>query len=309
MHPRTPAPAKPAFKRPLSFIVALWAAQAATALAQSDPRPAHPHSDPQSPPGARSGAPITRRAKQAIPSPITDRFYVRGTFFAPSIDTSIQVNARNGTPGTLVSAEKDLGVPSHPYQGRIELMFRMRERNKLRVDYFETDRSGSKVLSRTVFFGNQTFVVNDLATSSLDWRMFGLTYTYSLLRTDRLELGTGIGVHLLEAEARGAVQAKELQQEVSGAGAFPTIPIDFAWRISRRFALTGRGQYMHFAHNGFAASLQDYHGDVQYRWIPNFSIGAGYTVIRASLDLTEATFPGRFRLTVKGPEAFFRVSF
>lgn len=266
--------------------------------------PAHAERDPL------TGAPIPPGQKREIPSPITDRFSLRGTFFAPTFGTTLRVDSKtNNTVGTPLSAENDLGMPAHRPQGRIELMFRLRKRNKLRVDYFETSRNGSQVLTRQVNFGDEVFDAGDLATSSLDWRSFNLTYTYSFIRTDRLEIGAGLAVHLLQAEARGAVPARQLTQEVSGAGAFPTLPLDLTWRISRRFAFTARGQYFHIAHNGSQGSLGDYHADVQYRWAPNFTIGAGYSELRYSLDANDASFPGSFRLSVRGPEAFVRVSF
>lgn len=280
----------------LSVAAALFAVQAIPSHAERDPL---------------SGAPIRPGKKREIPSPITDRFYVRGTFFAPVLNTSIRVDPRNvapGTLGTLVSGEKDLGLDGRTAQGRIELMFRMRSRNKLRVNYFETDRNGNQVLSRQIQFGDQTFNIADRASSSLDWRSFDLTYTYSFVRNDRLEIGTGLAVHFLEADARGAVLARQVQQEVSGAGAFPTIPLDLAWRISRRFALTARGQYFHASLHGFQGSIADYHADIQYRWKPSFALGAGYSIMKWSLDVNDASFPGIFRLNASGPEAFFRVS-
>jgi hypothetical protein len=265
--------------------------------------PARAERDPQ------SGAPTLPSQKRENPSPITDHFYVRGTFFSPAVTTRVQVNAQSGTPGTLASGERDLGLPGRLHQGRIEMMFRMRERNKLRVDFFEADRSGAQTLSRQILFGNLVFNPGDRVTSSLDYRSFDLTYTYSFIRRDWLEIGTGLAVHFLQAEARGAVRARELSQDVSGAGAFPTIPIEATWRIWRGFSLTAHAQYFHLAAGNFEGSLGDYHGDLQYRATRNFAVGAGYSIIRSSLDLKESNFPGLFRLNVRGPEAFFRVSF
>jgi hypothetical protein len=245
-----------------------------------------------------SGAPIKPDKNRKTPSPITDRFYVRGTFFNLP-----------GPHGTVVSGERDLGLDSRNPQGRIEIMFRLRERNRLRVDYFESNRRGDRPIARQILFGNEIFTVNDRVTSSVQWRQFGLTYTFSVLRTDRFELGLGLGVHFVEAEARGAVAAKQLRQDVSGAGAFPTIPLDFTWRISRRFAMVARGQYLRASVNSFEGSIAEYHGDFQYRWKPNFSVGAGYTIMRSFLMVNDAHFPGLFRQNVRGPEAFFKVSF
>jgi hypothetical protein len=256
----------------------------------------------------RSGAPL--RKTREIASPITDRFYVRGTFYDAQVSTNLRVDGARGTlPGTSVSAERDLGMASRLTQGRVELMFRLRERNRLRVDFFHTGRYGDQVISRTIQFGDQTFIANDRATTSLDWRMFGLTYTYSIFRRERFEIGAGLGIYLLQGEARGEVPARQLRQEVSGVGAFPTIALDGTWRISQRFALTARGQYLRAAVHNFEGKLGEYHADLQYRWTPNFTVGTGYTAIRPSLDVHNGNSPGLFAFDVKGPELFFRVSF
>ena len=281
----------------LALAAALLSLHTAPALAERDPR---------------SGAALPVNHERAIPSPITDRFYVRGTFYSPAANTGLHVNPHNAPPGvsgTAINAERDLGLNSRLYQGRMELMFRLRERNRLRVDFLEVDRSGDHLLSRTIVFGDETFLTNDRTLSSLDWRMFGLTYTYSLYRGERLEIGTGFGLHLLQAYAKGEVPARQERQEVSGAGAFPTIPIDLTWRISSRFAFTARGQYLRASVSDTNAWLADIHEDVQYRWKPNFAVGVGYSVLRAALSLHSSTFPGGFQFSLKGPDAFFRVSF
>ena len=256
-----------------------------------------------------SGAPLPPQKKLPIPSPITDHFYVKGTAYFSKLDTLLRVDNGVGVPGTLVSAERDLGLRQSVTQGHLELMFRMRERNRLRVDYYDSDRTGQKQLTRTINFGDETFILNDLATTALQWRIFGLTYTYSFLRTERFELGGGLGAYLLQGEATGEVQARALRQEVSGVAAFPTVALDAAWRISRRFALTVRGQYLHAAVNNFSGSLGDYHADLQYRWKPNFAIGLGFSELRISLNVDGGSFPGILDVKTRGPEAFFRVSF
>jgi hypothetical protein len=146
-------------------------------------------------------------------------------------------------------------------------------------------------------------------SSQVDWRIFTVTYTYSIFRNDRFEAGTGIGVHLLQAEARAQVNDTQQRQDVTGAGAFPTIPLDVAFRISRRWSVTARGQYFHAALNNFDGYLADVHEDVQYRWKNNFSVGVGYSSVRAKLSLHTGNFPGLFAMSLEGPEAFFRVSF
>ncbi len=284
----------------LSLAAALLAMQALPALAERDPL---------------SGAPVDPHKKKPVPSPLTDHFYVEGLAFLPTLHTTLRVDGQSpgaGLPrqlGTVVSGEDDLGFKGHSPQGGIEFMIRMRKRHKVRVNYFGSDRQGDQVLSHQILFGDQTFEPADRVTSELEYRTFVITYTYSFVQTERLELGAGLAAHFVEADARGAVAAKNLRQEVSGSGAVPTIPLDFAWRISRRFAFTARANYLRATVNGFQGSVADYHADFQYRWTPNFALGAGYSIMRTSLNINDADFPGMFRLNIQGPALFVRASF
>ena len=259
-----------------------------------------------------SGAPLPPSKNHSTPSPITDRFYAEGIYFAPHVKTNLQINPHNapeGVHGTFLSAERDLGLESRMNQGLPELMFRFGNRNKIRIDYLETDRSATHDLVQTIDFGNEAFPVATLLATEFDWRIFTVTYTYSIIRNDRFEVGTGLAVHLIQAEAMAQDTTTQQRQDVSGAGAFPTIPLDLAFRISRRWSVTARGQYFHAAVSNFDGWLADIHEDVQYRWKPNFSLGVGYSAVRAKLALQTGNFPGMFQMSVSGPEAFFRVSF
>lgn len=245
-----------------------------------------------------------------IASPVTDRFALRASYFPGAADTNGRLDdARAGTPGTPFSAEDDLGLDDRVDLARIELMFRLRERHRVRVDYFRMDRSARHVLARPLSFGRERFAAGESVVSSLDWHMLAFTYYGSVLRRERYELGVGLGVHLIEAQAEGEVPARFAREEASGVAPFPTLALDGTWRISRRFALSGRAQYLRAAVDRFDGSLGDYHLDVQYRWRRNVAVGLGYSSLRARFDVQDREFPGRLDLDVHGPELFFRASF
>jgi hypothetical protein len=283
-----------------------WLAVAAVALAiPTAPAFADRDHDPN------SGAPLPPH-RHETPSPITDHFYIRGTFYDPQVRTHLRVDPSQAVPGvtgTPVNGENILGLPNRLRQGRVEFMFRLRERSKVRVDYFEADRSGSKVLANDVVFGNQTFAAGQLTQTSLDWRQFDITYTYSLVRNDRFEVGTGVGIYFLQVDAIGQVPAQNQRQEVTAATPFPALPLDLTWRISSRWAATVRGAYLKATLSGFRGWYADSHEDIQYRWNRNFAIGLGYAAIRTSLTRRGGSFPGAFAMSISGPEAFVRFSF
>lgn len=259
-----------------------------------------------------SGAPLPPHPPEAS-SPIHDRFYILGAFYSPVVHTSVRIDPTTGVPpgtlGTAVNAERDLGLPARMHQGRVEFMFRMRERNKLRVEYYEADRSAGHLLANTIVFGDQTFLAGQTVQTSINWRSFGLTYTYSLYRSDRFEVGTGLGLYFMQAEAYGAIAATGQETDKSAAEPVPTLPLDLAWCISSRFAATARANYVKAAVSGFDGSFVDLHGDLQYRWNPYFSLGLGFTSMRISLSGDSGSIPGVVSMSFKGPEAFLRFSY
>jgi hypothetical protein len=246
-----------------------------------------------------------------IASPVSDLFYMRGTYFEAAVDTVLRVDSTGATTpnGTVLSGEDDLGLDDVVNQARMEFDIRMGERNHLRIDYFKLDRFKEQPLPRDIEFGDFTFEEGTLFRTTLDWRMLGLTYTYSLFRSERFEAGLGLGVHIIEAKAEGREPGTLNIQEDSEAGPFPTIAVNGAFRISKRWAVTARGQTFTANADRFEGTLSDYHADVQYRWRKNFAIGLGYSSIQVDLDVSDADQPFLFQMDTSGPEIFFRAAF
>lgn len=252
-------------------------------------------------------APTNKPAANA--GPITDHFALRATFFAPSVSTDARFDSRAGVAGTPFNAESDLGLDDKIDQGRMELIFRMRDRHRLRIDYFKLDRDGDKLLNRQIVFGNSTYNVNDRVLSSVSWRMTGFTYSWSALRAQNYELGIGVGLHLIAVEARGEVRTRNLRESGTGVGPMPTAAVDGTWQFGSRWSLNGRAQQFSVSVSNVKGSLSDYHLDAQYRWLPNMAVGVGWSMMKADVNITGSGSPGQFTLDTSGPELFFRASF
>src|SRR5882672_5546773 len=180
-------------------------------------------------------------------SPITDHFAFRASAFWGSASTDGEVDDPAApTPGTPFSLENDFKLSPHVRQARAEFMFRLRERGRLRVDLWELTRTGTANPPTTIVYGGHTFTPTDLVHSEFNWRQIDLTWTYSFLKRSRFELGAGLGIHLLEAEANAnaTLATGPVSERFSGAGPFVTVAIDGSWRLTRRFAFSARGQYL-----------------------------------------------------------------
>ena len=247
-----------------------------------------------------------------IASPMTDHFWMRGTYFQGDVTTLMRVDSTgSSTPdGTLLSGEDDLGLDDVVNQGRMEFNLRMGERNNVRIDYFKLNRFGEVILTDPVSFSDFDFVAGDRFRTELDWSTLSLSYTYSIIKNDRIEWGLGLGAYIFDFRAEGGEPGTLQNKEDTEAGIFPTSTTFITWRISRRWAFNVRHNQLKLIGDDAAdGKYQDSHAEVQFRWRPNLAFGVGYTRLRIDLDVHDNDEPFLFDLECTGPEAFFRASF
>ena len=202
-----------------------------------------------------------------------------------------------------------LALPDSMQQGGIDLMFRMLERHRIRAGYYQQNRSGDTLLQQTIRFGDDVYQVDDRVLTDMDLRQLDLVYTYSFLRRETVEIGAGLGIHLLQIDGRVEVPAEFQSEEDSVAGPFATLAVDGTWRFTPRFSLNARANYFKGDAEEVRGSYMNWHADVQFRWKRNFALGAGYSYTRMFVDSTDVGDSGTFRHLYRGFEAFARVSF
>lgn len=244
-----------------------------------------------------------------IASPVSDSFYMKATYFPAAVTTEFAIDPDPNVRGTTLSGEDDLGWDDQVDQGRMEIDFRLGRRHHLRADFFKLSRFSEQPLPRDIQFGDFAFAEGTTFRSKLDMRMLTITHTYQFFKFDRWEAGGGLGFHLIQAQAEGGTPGTLNKEELSEVGFFPTIAVNGAVRISKRWSATIRGQYFAATPEDFDGSMADYHADIQYRWRKNFAVGIGYTKIAAHLVLIERDNPVLYDIDVSGPELFFRVAF
>jgi len=271
----------------LWLVLPLWGAALATPVDDGTPPPPPP----------------------SIPSPITDHLALTAGFYWGHVNTFGQFNSGKGLPGTTLTAERDLGLTNQVYQPRFELMFRLQQRGRLRVNFFDLRRGGEQQLNSKIQFGDQTFQAGELVQSNINWRQMDLTYTYSFLRGERYELGAGLGVHLLEAQATAQIPGTAQRTDYSQAAPFASVALDGSYLIDRHWSFNARAQYMRLTIGDFTGLLDDYHADLQYRWRRNMAFGVSYDYAQDEVDVRNQDPSGVLKLTFTGPQLFVRVSY
>ena len=243
-------------------------------------------------------------------SPITDHFAARVSYLHGTATTTGWVTDPNAPiEGSPISMEDDFHMSPDVHQGRVEFIFRMRKRHRLRVDMWELNRSSTFHPTSGLIFGDVTIVPSDLVKAEFNWRQTDFTYTYSVLQHKRFELGVGLGMHLIQADTEVRVYARGAHETFEGAGPFGTVAVDGTFLITDRFSFNARAQYMSLNLHNTEGALGDYHADVQFRWKPNLAFGLGYQSTQARITVTNSDPNGNMNFGIRGAELFVRASF
>ena len=249
------------------------------------------------------------RAQDRLVSPFEDYFRLTAGLLSASSQTEMRLDADDGTPGTVVSGEDDLGLREKGEMGDVELEIRIRERHRLRFNYFRVDRSGSQIIDRQIEFGNDTFDAGDLVESQLDWREFSITYGYTFLRRERYEIYGTFGLHLAEVLAAGEVSADDIREEESGTFPIPALGAGTLVRVNDRFHIEARVDYLSVGYQDIEGELLDLRGSVLYRFNRNLALGAAYVFTKREATSEDVGDSGFFDLRHDGPELFLRITF
>jgi len=244
-------------------------------------------------------------------SPTDDRMRISLGAMRLSSTTTLRVDSNAGVPGSVISGENEFGLDSSDYEPKFQVMVRAGERNRLRLDYFTLDRTGSTTVAEPIVFRDVVLQPGDPLQSELSLRLLGITYGYSFWHGEKLELAATLGVTAvqIQTQAKISTEAVHVNQSEDIAGPFPTPGLDATWVLSRHFYLDGRVQYLDLHIKEFDGSLGMAELDAFYRLRPNVSFALGYTEVRARLASAKTDESGLFDFNTKGPELFVRVSF
>ena len=238
----------------------------------------------------------------------TDRLQISAGAFFPSFDTKISLDGDNGRVGTLMDMEHLLGLDDTITTPIADILWRITDRHRLLFSYFNLDRDGTRNLSRSINFGDQTYTVGTDVRSSLDISIYRVGYDYSFINDGRKEFGLGLAVDLMPIEA--SIQAAGLAAEREDMLlAVPTLGLHTAYGISKKLALIGRFNGIYFDFDISSGSVLNPVAILEYNASESLSVGAGYAYYKIDVEADYSGFDGTLDFEYHGPLVYMKLLF
>jgi hypothetical protein len=254
------------------------------------------------------------------------RIYLGG--FWPSIDSQININGEVVPPGPPISIEDQLGVEDSKGVAWGGVNWRISQRNSLEFETFSLKRDGgeSGTFSPWLQVGD-TFIESGAIATSFDTSVSRLTYGFSLMRSDRMDLQVKAGLHIASLDV-----GLQLSGNVCDLTTMPTMPPgcpvattgaenedvtaplphfggSFAYAFSPSLLL--RLQAIGFAIEIDSIDGSLFEADADLTWQPfrNFGGGIGIRYFNTNVEATGSDLDGEFDFEYFGPVVFIQATF
>lgn len=173
--------------------------------------------------------------------PMGDRFTIALEAFFPKLDTSVRLDASDGTRGTVISFEQNLGMSDTETLPGLRFSWRFAKKHRLVFDVFELNRSGSAISTSEIRFGDEIFQVNLPISSFFDTRVTSIGYSYSLIFDEKRELAlsAGLSVQDIHFGLIGNAGAGLIEQDVGLTAPLPAFGLSAGYAFTDKWILRG----------------------------------------------------------------------
>lgn len=247
-------------------------------------------------------------APQPRPNVVEDKFRAEVMMLGASFDTSIRIDPTLAMQGTTIDGENDLGLDASDLLVLGEITLLPGDRHLLRLSGFGMRRRAQKNINRIIVFDDQTYQIGERVNSTLNVTMLGLTYGYSVVKMQQLDVALTFGIQVIEVEANAVVPARVVRDSETGVTPLPLAGIEGRYDFNDRWSTEARLQYLSVEFDDIDGSVMDARLALTWRKNPYLVFGLGYRLFGVEVDSRDLDTPGRVDMEMSGPLLFMRAS-
>jgi hypothetical protein len=247
-------------------------------------------------------------APKPKPNVVEDRFRVEISMLGAAFDTRLRIDPSATVQGTEISAEDDLALDDSAFLILGELTLLPGDRHLVRLSGLTTRRSAQTTLTRGIVFEDDVYFRGERVESELNLTMFGLTYGYRFLASERAEIAASFGIQVAEVEANVVVPSRVVRDSETGVAPLPLIGLEGRYDFTPQWSAEARIQYLTANIEDVDGSIMDARIAATWRANPHLVFGLGYRSFTINIDSQNESTPGLVDMKIAGPTLFVRAS-
>jgi hypothetical protein len=185
-----------------------------------------------------------------------------------------------GNTGSDISLTDDLKTDESGFW-RVRLGIDLGERHRLSLLVAPLRLDASGLVERSIEYNGVTFEADEALSARYRFDSYRLTYSYALVRSDRLELDIGFTAKIRDAAIR--IESNQRSSEKTNTGFVPLINFALDWSFSSQFGLLVEGDALAAPQGRVEDVLLAPYADISDR----LSVRIGYRLLEGGADNDE----------------------
>ena len=210
-------------------------------------------------------------------------------FFLTNFTSDVTLTGSLG--GVALNLEDLLGLDSTTSQYRIGAHYRAWRRHHFHFGFYDLSRSAEQTLEASIPT-DPPVEAGALVDSYLDITVYKIGYSFSFWNDDRVNLGAGLGFHVMELgtgiQVMGGIEGGESDGQRLLAEAttlpLPVLGIRGNVAITKRVFLKQSFEAFYISLSGFEGLLLDYNLAVEGHICRFFGMGMGFNFLRVEIE-------------------------
>ena len=223
-----------------------------------------------------------------------DIFSVSAGAFLMDFDSSAELDPEAGGEGSNVDLENDLGLDASTSRARIDAYWRFARKHRLDFGGYIFNRHNERELDRRIHFGDTVYDVGARVETRFNTSVYKLSYRYSFIRSERVEIGASIGISAitsrLRIEGEGSVNGSGDSFEETSKRIIAPIPVlgvAAELKIVKSLFARVSGEYFHIDVSGVDGRFSDARLSLDWYPFKHFGFGAGYNRVGIGAEDTD----------------------
>lgn len=226
-----------------------------------------------------------------------EKFSIEAGYFLAAISSGVRLGSGLGVD---IDVEEllDLDTSSSVFRLGAQWRFTKNRRHRLDLSWFSLNRDGTRQVLEDFSFENEDGeIVNVPAGTQVsaffDLDIYELTYSYSFLQDDRVDLAASIGLYVMPIDV-GLNVTGLINEEGSAefTAPLPVLGLRMDVVLAPRWFLRSGTQVFYVEYETFTGSLFQASGAVEYTPWKHVGIGLGFDLMKLSVEAEDEDWPG-----------------
>jgi hypothetical protein len=225
-------------------------------------------------------------AADAQPTAREERASIMFGAFVTDRESNTRLDSDVGD-GTDINLEDDLGLESSTSVARLGGYVWLGERHRLDGAYFDLSRSASLPISKTIEFGDETFLINTIIETESTLKIIKADYTFAILARERGWFGVTGGLYIAETTLSLSQAALGRAESEDVTAPLPVFGLRGDYAINDRITLRGAVQLFAFESEDVDGRFSDFYIGADYGFGKRMAVGLAYNRVSMNLGAIE----------------------